>query len=99
MRYQNVIGPSRFWGTRLLGDSHPGEAGKTNPTGLRCAVAIRYKDSGQNKPNGVILSRRSISSLEFENRSSDGLRGVSEGKRAVKRMPIWSWTRRIPTPP
>jgi hypothetical protein len=31
------------------------DAGKTNPTGLTCGVAIRYKDSEQNKPKPVIF--------------------------------------------
>ena len=33
----------------------PTDAGETNPRGLRCAVAIRYKNPGQNKPKPVIF--------------------------------------------
>ena len=42
-------------GNKAVRDFAPREAGETNPRGLRCAVAIRYRNSGQNKPKPVIL--------------------------------------------
>ena len=47
--------PINVLGKKAVGDSAPRDAGETNPRGLRCAVAIRYKNSGQNKPKPVIF--------------------------------------------
>ena len=46
--------PITFWGKKDVGGFPPEDAGKTNPRGLRYAVAIRYRNSGQIKPNPVI---------------------------------------------
>ena len=54
--------PSFYLGNRKVGGFMPGGAWETNPTGLKYAVASRYKNSGQNKPKTAIF--RAISGLQ-----------------------------------
>ena len=50
-----MLHQARPWEKEEAGISRRGDVRETNPSGLRCAVAIRYKDSGQNKPKPVIF--------------------------------------------
>lgn len=47
--------PIKVLGNKAVGDFVPRDGGETNPRGLKCAVAIRYKNSGENKPRPVMF--------------------------------------------
>ena len=48
-------GSIKAWEKGEAPDFASGDVRKTNPRGLSCAAAVRYKDSGQNKPKPVIF--------------------------------------------